>query len=294
MSFRVTSETQLAAAQRNLQLSAQKLSDLDAEAATGVAISKPSDDPAGTAKLLQLQQKLAQNAQFTRNADDGGGWLTTAGSTLSSVNDVLTKLRDLTVQAANTGTATPTSQAATATQMEALKQTLLSLANTQYQGRSVFAGTSDAGAAFNPDYSFNGAAGSAVQRRVGTDTTIRVDVDGAAVFGTGSGSVFALVDTISSAITSGANAGGQLAAIDAFLAKIQGAEAAVGSSQNRMSAATETLTAQSTTLQASQSGIKNTDSAQVILEMQTQQLVYQTALAVTAKSIQPTLMDYLR
>ena len=294
MSFRVTSETQLAAAQRNLQLSAQKLSALDAQAATGLAITKPSDDPAGTANLLQFQQQLAQNAQFARNAGDGSGWLATAGSTLSAVNDAVTTLRDLTVQAANTATSTPASQAAIATQMQAIKQSLLSMANTQYQGRSIFAGTSDAGAAFNPDYSFTGTAGASVERRVGADTTVRVDVDGAAVFGTGAGSVFALVDTISAAVTSGANAGGQLTAIDAFLAKIQGAEAAVGSAQNRVTSATDALTAQSTTLKASQSGIQNVDASQVILEMQTQQLAYQTALAVTAKSIQPTLMDYLR
>ena len=40
--------------------------------------------------------------------------------------------------------------------------------------------------------------------------------------------------------------------------------------------------------------MSNVDSTRVILEMQTQQVAYQTALAVTAKSIQPTLMDYLK
>lgn len=294
MSFRVTEATQLASAQRNLQLSGQKLAQLDQEAASGLAITTPSDDPAGTANLLQLQQQLAQNAQYQRNASDGTAWLSAAGSALSSANDVLTKIRDLTVQAANTATATPTSQAAIATQLQSLKQSLMSLANTQYQGRSVFAGTSDAGAAFAPDYTFTGTSGATVQRRVGADATVRVDVDGSAVFGSGSSSLFALVDTISSAVTAGGNVSPQLATIDSFLSGIQGAEATVGSSQNQLTSATSALTTQATALQTSQSGIQNVDSASVILQMQTQQVAYQTALAVTAKSIQPTLMDYLK
>lgn len=294
MSFRVTEATQLAAAQRNLQSSAQRLSQLDQQAATGLAITTPSDDPAGTATLLRLQQQLAQNSQYQRNAADGSAWLSTAGSTLSSINDVVTKVRDLTVQAANTATATPASRAALSTQLQSLGQTLLSLANTTYQGRSVFAGTSDAGVAFTPGYSFTGTAGASVQRRVGDDTTVRVDVDGSAVFGTGSASLFALVDSIGSAVASGGNVGSSLPSIDSFLSRIQGAEATVGSTQNQLTSSTAALSTQSTALQTSQSGIQNVDSARVILDMQTQQVAYQTALAVTAKSIQPTLMDYLR
>ncbi|QNE36252.1 flagellar hook-associated protein FlgL [Leifsonia shinshuensis] len=294
MSFRVTESTQLASAQRNLQLSAQRLNQLDEQVASGLAISKPSDDPAGAATLLDLQRQLAQNAQYQRNAGDGTAWLATAGTALTSMNDTLNQVRDLTVQAANTATQTPTSRAAIATQLQSLKQTLLTLANTQYQGRSVFAGTSDAGSAFNADYSFNGTAGSSVNRRVGADTTVRVDVDGSAVLGSGSSSVFALIDSIASAVSSGGNVGGQLTAIDAVAANIRGAEATVGSAQNQLTGATSALTTQATTLQTSQNGIQNVDAAHAILEMQTQQVAYQTALAVTAKSIQPTLMDYLR
>ncbi|WP_434315636.1 flagellar hook-associated protein FlgL [Leifsonia sp. P73] len=294
MSFRVTESTQLASAQRNLQLSAQRLDQLDQQVASGLAISKTSDDPAGAATLLDLQRQLAQNTQYQRNAGDGTAWLGTAGTALSSMNDTLNQVRDLTVQAANTATQTPSSRAAIATQLQSLKQTLLTLANTQYQGRSVFAGTSDAGSAYNPDYSFNGTAGSSVNRRVGTDTTVRVDVDGSSVLGAGPTSVFALIDSIASTVSSGGNVGGQLTAIDAVASNIRGAEATVGSAQNQLTGATAALTTQATTLQTTQNGIQNVDAAHAILEMQTQQVAYQTALAVTAKSIQPTLMDYLR
>jgi flagellar hook-associated protein 3 FlgL len=294
MSFRVTNETQLAAAQRNLQASQQKLYQLDTQASTGLKITVPSDDPTGTSNLLQVQQQLAQNTQYQRNAQDGNGWLTTTSTTLTSVNTALTQIRDLTLQAANTGASSPSSQSAISDQMQVIKQSLLSLANTQYLGRNIFAGTSAASSAYNADYSFNGTAGATVQRRVGPDTTVQVNTDGSSVFGSGSSSVFALIDTITSDIASGTNVGSQLSAIDTFMVNVQGAEATVGAAQNQLQTASNTLTSSATSLQSSQSNLQNVDTSQVILEMQTQQVAYQTALAVTAHSLQSTLMDYLK
>jgi flagellar hook-associated protein 3 FlgL len=178
--------------------------------------------------------------------------------------------------------------------MTAIKQSLLSLANTQYLGRNIFAGTSAASSAYNADYSFNGTAGATVQRRVGPDTTVRVDTNGSTVFGSGSSSVFALIDTITGDIASGTNVGSQLGAIDTFMSSVQGAEATAGAAQDQLQTASSTLTASATSLQSSQSNLRNVDTSQVILEMQTQQVAYQTALAVTAQSLQSTLMDYLK
>jgi flagellar hook-associated protein 3 FlgL len=294
MSFRVTNETQLAAAQRNLQASKATLDQLDSQASSGLAITLPSDDPTGTANLLAIKAQQAQNAQYQRNAQNGTGWLNAVDSSLTSVTNILTTVRDLTVQAANSGAVSSTSQAAIADQMQGLKQNLLTLANTQYLGRTIFAGTSDSGTAFNADYSFNGTAGSSVQRRVGPNTTVQVDADGSAVFGTGSNSVFALIDNITTDLANGTNVGSQLANIDSFMTNIEGIHATVGASQNQLQQATDALTTSSTSLSGARTSIEDVDTGQVILEMQTQQVAYQTALAVTAQSIQPTLMDYLK
>ena len=74
--------------------------------------------------------------------------------------------------------------------LDGLKQDLLGQANSSYLGRTVFAGNSDAGVAFTVDpitqqATFNGAPGSTVARRIDSDTTVKVDVDGGVVFGNG-------------------------------------------------------------------------------------------------------------
>lgn len=295
MSFRVTNVTQLAQAQRNLQASKARLNELNNEAASGLKLTVPSDDPSGTANLLAVQRQIAQNAQYSRNASDGSAWLSSVDSTLTSVTQGLTQLRDLTIQASN-GTNNAQSESAISAQMQTLKQHLLSLANTQYLGRNIFAAGSDNGAAFNStNYDFQGGTPApAVLRRVGADTTVRVDADGGAVFGSGSSSMFALIDSITTTMAAGGNPSSALTAIDGFASTIQGIHATVGANQQQLQQASSSLQTEATSLTSQQSNISEADPADVILQLQTQQVAYQTALAVTAKSIQPTLMDYLQ
>ncbi len=48
------------------------------------------------------------------------------------------------------------------------------------------------------------------------------------------------------------------------------------------------------TLEAQRSSVEDLDLATVILDLQVQEVNYQSALAVTARVLQPTLMDFLR
>ncbi len=81
---RVTNLTMTSAAQRNLQAQQSKLAELQDKAATLNKITRPSDDPAATGEALQTRARLAANAQYGRNIDDGGRWLTAADSALGT------------------------------------------------------------------------------------------------------------------------------------------------------------------------------------------------------------------
>ncbi|ARC55688.1 Flagellar filament 30.7 kDa core protein [Frondihabitans sp. 762G35] len=293
---RVTNQTTAMASQRHLQASAARLAQLQDQASSLKAIQKPSDDPLGTGQSLLVRAQQSANAQYSRNADDGVGWLQTTDSALSSTVNVLNRIRDLTVQGANDGAMSPTAKEAIATELVGLKSDLMASANTTFQGRSIFAGNSDAGVAFQAGTppTFTGTAGSSVQRRIADGTTVQVDTDGSAVFGTGADSVFGLVDSIVSDLRSGVNIGPQLAGIDSRLTAVRGAWSDVGVRQSQLERAQDTLKNSSISLENQRSGIEDLDQAKAFLDLQTQQVSYQAALAVTAKVIQPTLMDFLR
>ncbi|MGY4856586.1 flagellar hook-associated protein FlgL [Cryobacterium sp. AP23] len=294
MISRVTSTTQMRAAQANLQASAQRLAQLQEQSSSLKTISRASDDPARAANALAVRAEQRATAQYTRNADNGNGWLTTLDTALGESTTILNRVRDLTVQGSNAGTMTAAAREAIAVQIDGLKQDLLTQANASYLGRTVFAGNSDTGVVFAADGTYSGGTQSPVLRRVGSDATVRVDADGSAVFGTGKESVFTLLTNISVALRdSPASVSNYLGAVDTALTTVIGANADVGARQARIESASAALVTQKGALEAQRVQLEDADLATVVLDLKLQEVAYQSALAVTARVIQPTLMDFL-
>jgi flagellar hook-associated protein 3 FlgL len=293
MISRVTNRTLMTSAQHNLQTSMARLASLQSQASSQKAITKPSDDPSGTGDSLRVRAQQRAAEQYSRNVDSGNGWLTMGDSALTASEGILNRVRDLAVQGANEGTLTPATREAIASELEGLKTELLGQANTKYQGRSVFAGNSDAGTAFAADYTFSGAAGSSVQRRIGADTTVRVDADGASLYGTGGNSAFALIDKVAADLRAGVSVSPHLDAIDDRINTVISGHAELGTRHAQILKAEESLMTLSGTLEAQRAGIEDVDLSKVLLDLKLQEVSYQTALSVTARVLQPTLMDFL-
>lgn len=293
MITRVTTQMSMAAASARLQAGAARVAELTDQATTLRAIQKPSDDPVGTASSMQVRKEQAAAAQYSRNANDAAGWLATTDSALSGVYSVLNNVRDLTVRAANSGTMSDTDRDAFVTQFRSLKADLEARANTTYGTRSVFAGSSTAAVAYDPATGW-AASGTDVSRRVGDGTTVRVDTSGAAVFGSGDDSVFGMIDAIVSDLQNGVNVNARIGDVDTALGTVRGAQADVGVRHAAALAAQDSLKSATVSLESRRAGIEDVDLAKAVLDLQVQQTNYQAALAVTAKVLQPTLMDYLR
>ena len=292
---RITTSQLVASSQVGMGASKAQLARLQQQLSSGSQLTKPSDDPGATAAALRVRSDQQATAQYGRNIDDGLGWLSTVDSALTSAEDLTRKAVDLTIQGGNSGTMSPESREAIATQLDGLRADLLGTANTSYLGRSVFAGNSDAGAAFDATYTFTGTASSTVERRIGPTDTVSVDADGAAAFGTGTRSVFATIDAIATALRGGDDAGvsAGLTALQTRMTALSGQHAVVGARYARIEQAKQDNTTTATTLETQRSGIEDADIAKVMIDLKTQETNYQTALAVAAQTIQPTLMSFL-
>ncbi len=292
MISRVTSQAMTATALRNLQSGLNDLSRLQNQATSQRKFAAPSEDPAAASAALGLHAAQRRNEQYARNIDDGLAWLTTVDSAITTSTGLLGRARDLTVQGANAGALSGEAREAIAVELEGIRAELLAQANTTLLGRSVFAGTSDA-PAFAPDYSFSGVAGSAVQRRISEGETVRVDASGADVFGVGAASVFAVLDSIVADLRGGQNVGQRLAEIDDRLNSMLGVQGAVGARQNQVLRAKEAALDATVSLESQRAAVEDIDTVEVLVNLQAQQLVYQSALSVTARVLQPTLLDFL-
>ncbi|MHA7222581.1 flagellar hook-associated protein FlgL [Arthrobacter sp. RHLT1-20] len=295
---RVTNLTMTATAQRTLQNQQSRLAELQVKASTLDKISRPSDDPSATGEALQTRARQAANEQYGRNIDDGGSWLNATDSALGQATNVLNKIRDLTVQSGN-GALNQTARDAIAIELDGLGQDLLSIANTQHLGRNIFAGSSDAAGAFTPGAAgsaptYNGIPGGTVERRISDNQTVRIDVDGAKIFGDGATSVFTLVGGLAAALRTGADVTPKLTDVDAAFKAVVSGRAEIGSRQAQLERAGNVNTELENTLDAQRMGIEKLDLGSVILDLKLQETNYQVALAATARVLQPSLMDFLR
>ncbi|KQN94656.1 flagellar hook-associated protein FlgL [Arthrobacter sp. Leaf69] len=292
---RVTNLTMSANAQRTLQTQQARLSELQDKATTLNKISRPSDDPAATAKALETRSLLAATAQYGRNIDDGNTWLTAADSALEQATNVMHRIKDLTVLAGN-GSLNQSGKDAIALELEALNKDLVSVANSKHLGRNIFAGSSDAATAFSSATPpvFQGAGISPVERRISATQTVRVDADGGAIFGSDAGSVFATVANIAAQLRSGGDITSQLAPLETSFKNIVNGRAEIGTRQAQLERAGTVNTELEATLDAQRTGIEKADLGSVIMDLKLQETNYQVALAATARVLQPTLMDFLR
>ncbi|WP_435299635.1 flagellar hook-associated protein FlgL [Timonella sp. A28] len=292
-----TQRTSLANMQKNLAAMAA----LQEQASSGRRINKVSDDPSGAADALSLRREQTATAQHARNAQDGQSWLNLADSALTSTSSLLRRARDLVVQGSNTGTMNGEAREAIAAELEGIKEVLLDQANTTYLGRHIFAGTSGADYAFDPTtYTYSGVPAASVERRTSDTSTVRVDTDGAEVFGTSTDpaspdySVFALIDDVTTTIRSGGNPQSALNQIDDRLTKVWNASATVGARSNQLERAASFTQYKSETLKNDIAGIENVDFAQTIIELKLQEVAYTSSLNATSRVLQPSLLEYLR
>jgi flagellar hook-associated protein 3 FlgL len=302
MAMRITSQQIAYGSSQNIAAAKSRLAQLEQQSSSGVALSKPSDDPAGTAAAMKVRGQQRANAQYSTNIDDATSWLSTADSTLTSSENLLRQAIDLTTQGANTGGLSSSARDAIATQLDGVRADLLAQANTKYLGRSVFAGTSDAASAFEASGTFAGSPGGTVQRRISATDTVSVSADGGAAFGAGTAaqaSVFQTIASITDALrNSGPTSDGAIAAglntLQGQLTQMSATHAVLGANYARVTAAKSANADESLTLESQRSGLEDADTTKVLLDLKTQELAYQTMLQVTASVIQPTLMSFLQ
>lgn len=264
---RVTTLGQVNQSLAALQASQTAASRLQEQAASGKRINKASDDPQGAAISMQLRDRQAANTQYARNGDFANGQLSTVDSTLQSIVTRFNQVRSNVI--ATTTTTNQQSRTALAAQVEQIKGELQGLYNTQYQGRSVFGGTSPLGAV-DASGAYVGD-GNPVTVQLNASSTVRVDVDGATI---GAGDFSALLDEISAGIENG-DAADSLAALDSLINSVITANGNVGAVQNRVTSSQTAITAQNADLTVSLAENEDVDYAEVLTKFSSQQVAYQ-------------------
>jgi flagellar hook-associated protein 3 FlgL len=300
--MRITQGAVTLNALKGLNSNLSALNKLQNQLTAGTTISRPSDSPTGTNTSMITRKAIASNDQYSKNISDGTTFLDATDSALQDMLSQARRVRDLTVQALNSGASSDSSRLAISTEVSGIRQSMIGQANQVVQGRPLFGGVTSGNRAYDDDGTYagiGGANGVAVQpltRRISDVQTVRVDLTGPEAFGdpaTGK-DLFSVVQNIADHVDDPTALSGDLADLDAVYNQMLGAAADVGTRGTSLETAAGVNSTQALSLETQRAATEDVDMPKTIMEMQMQQTSYQAALQVTAQILQPTLLDYLR
>jgi flagellin len=246
-------------ANKALSVSMERLS-------TGKRINSAKDDAAGLAISNSMTSQIRGMSQGIRNSNDGISMAQTAEGALGEVSNMLQRMRELTVQAAN-GTYSSTDTDSIRAEQSALKDQISSIVTTtSFNGKKLFDATA--------------ATGFSIQTGANTGDTVTLkSVDFSATGSSKLKDVTALTfaDTATSAT---------LANYDDAIAEVSSARAALGSAQNRLESAVNNATANVTNLTDARSRIEDADFSTETTALAKSQILNQASTAMLAQANQ--------
>jgi flagellar hook-associated protein 3 FlgL len=286
----------------------QQLTQTQRQLSSGYKVQDASDSPSQTPELVGLGSSLAAvqayQANLVRVQTEASG----ADTALSSSISLLDRARTLAVQAANT-TTTPDGLAAISTEIQGIQQQLVSIANTSVEGRYIFGGNQDQSAPYN----FDTPTGTILPLTTSTAPRVITDTQGQPVYqgltaqqifdpqdpatgiSTGNSTIAAL-QSLQTALQSGnqpsiASAVGLLESASAY---VNQQEAYYGTSEQRLTSEQNNAVSQSTALQTSIAGIRDTNVAQAATDLSQETAAQSAAVGAEAEiSQQKSLFSYL-
>jgi flagellar hook-associated protein 3 FlgL len=292
----------------DLQRAKDQLANLSEQISSGSKLNRLGDDPTGSALVLNFQDSVEKNNAYITQMNSATSFLQTTETTIASVNDSILRLLEL--AESGIGATTAASRAAIAPEVTGIKANLIALANTQSQGKYIFAGTQTttvpfastaAGASYAGDQStiaLNVSAGTSVGTNVPGDTLF---FNGSAVApptattGPGSaGDLFAQVTNLITGLNTNNTAMIQTASdnLKVIQGNIDNVRTDVGGRQSTLQALTSNMQSYNLTLQTIQSSYQDVDYPTAITEYSQTQMSQQAALSMLGKS-KATLFDYL-
>lgn len=246
-----------------LEKSAEKLS-------SGLRINSAADDASGLAISEKMEAEIVSLNQAEMNAKDAISFLQTGDGALEQSTDILQKMRELVVQAQNTGTMTDNERNAISSELSSLRNELDRVAaTTNFNGKNILGGTF----AENPAKFHVGSSASS------TDS-ISVTVKDMSSNGLSATEGKRLSVDISDADAMN----NTLKDIDAALDKVVEQRAVFGATENRLEYTINNLSTTATNLSAAKSRIADVDYAKEIVNYTKEAMINKVAISMLSQA----------
>jgi flagellin len=259
MGLRINQNIAAFNAYRNLSITDGQMAKSLEKLSSGFRINRAADDAAGLSISEGLRAQVGGLKQAVRNAQDGVSVVQTAEGALTEVHSMLQRVRDLSVQGANSGANNAESLAAIQSELTELASAATDIATrTNFNGQDLLTA-----AVAGTGLSFHVGAG---ETDILTVTLTDIEAVGTAV----------------AALVAGTPA--DITTVDGLITDVSEARATLGASQNRLEHTINSLNVAVENLSASESRIRDTDMAQEMVSFTRAQILSQAGTAMLAQA----------
>ncbi|APJ10514.1 flagellin Hag [Bacillus safensis] len=282
---------------------------------SGLKINRAGDDAAGLAISEKMRGQIRGLEMASKNAQDGISLIQTAEGALTETHSILQRVRELVVQAGNTGTQQGEDLAAIKDEITALVEEVDGISNrTEFNGKKLLNGTfngvvtpgTPAIPPTDPDDPSTGTPavpatpGDALVFQIGANATqqIKVSIQDMSAAALGVTDADGAVETgksvkdidVSKFETIAADDDGgfddQLAIVDGAIKQVSAQRSKLGAVQNRLEHTINNLGASSENLTAAESRIRDVDMAKEMSEFTKNNILSQASQAMLAQANQ--------
>jgi len=273
---------------------------LTQELSSGLRVTSIGDDPVAAAQNVQLLNTIQQDDSFTQTTSLAQGMLQVTDSALGSV---VTQLNQAISKAdqANNGTLNSSDLKAISNELAGIRDEVLSLANTNYQGQYVFGGSQTGTAPFTLNntttpatVSYNGD--SDVNTLVSpTGQSIQLNLPGNQVFTSSTANVLGTLNNLVADYASGTAGSGvaDTAALTTALNFVSQQRVTIDNSITRLNDDSSAATEEATQLTAVQTNLMQADIPGVSTQLSLVQSQQSALINVIASLGQGSLFDKL-
>ena len=263
-------------AQRNLGSSQAALSTAMQRLSSGMRVNSAKDDAAGLAIAERMNSQVRGMTVAVRNANDGISLTQTAEGALGKVGDMLQRMRELAVQAANSTNSTGDRNSLNNEYLQLARESARTLGGTQFNGQSILATTTNS------------------QFQVGANTSSTLDQISVAAFDwTASASITSAIGaavstdpTTALAGTDGSFATAAITALDSAITAVNDQRATFGAVQNRFDNVVSNLMINVENQTAARSRIMDADYASETASLSRASILQQAGNAMVAQANQ--------
>lgn len=249
------------------------------QVSTGKKVNLYSTEPEKVVDLISVKWNINKVEQYDDNIKFAKGFLLTADDVLGKAYDTLLEVKTKLVEAANSVSDYTNLQQS----LKALKDRLLQYANTRVGDYYLFAGDNYTTQPFNTtDYTYQGGS-NPFPIKVAENDYVDVFTVGSDAFGSGSNSIFAVIDNAINNITNHDTVENAIAQVESYLKSIDNLRGRIGDAEKKLEDYSLTYSELLDNLRKQKSDIEDVDMDVAISQYQSADTAYKAVLTLLAK-----------